>query len=408
MQPLRNFLFLQGPISPFFTEVATALEARGHSIFKINLCFGDYLFWRRKGATNYRKGKNAWPEFIQTYLKENEITDIVLLGEQRFYHKAAIAAAKEQGIAITVTDFGYLRPDWITLEKDGMSGSSLFPKDALQIHALAKQSTDPDLTRHFEDSFWTMAVWDMVYHLSSTLFHLLYPGYRTHQMHHPILVYLGTGLRLLKGKLSGSDGDEVIGKLKRDKTSYFLFPLQMATDFQIRAYSDYPDQQTAIDEVIRSFANNAPLQAKLVVKIHPLDPGLVNWKKQVQKYAIKHKVDDRVVFLDGGDLETLLSTARGVVTINSTVGLWALRSGCPVKSLGQAIYNIEGLIYKEPLDSFWNNTACPDSAVVADFFRAMAGTIQIRGVFYRRPGLDHAVEQTVERLDKNIVNQLIT
>lgn len=407
MTQRRNFLFLQGPISPFFREVATALGARGHRIFKINLCFGDFLFWRRKGATNYRKGKEAWPEFIEAYLKDNEITDIILLGEQRFYHKVAIKTAKALGIAVAVTDFGYLRPDWITLEKDGMSGSSLFPKDVEKIHALARQSAEPDLNHRFDDSFWNMAFYDIAYHLSSTLFHLLYPGYRTHQIHHPILAYLGTGVRLLRNRFSASNVDRKIGDLKRSKASYYVFPLQMATDFQIRAYSDYPDQQTVIEEVVRSFATNASAEASLIVKVHPLDPGLANWSKKVRKIAIKHEVSEQVIFLDGGDLETLLSTARGVITINSTTGLWALRSGRPVKTLGQAIYNIKGLVYQGTLDSFWTCTFYPDDELVRDFFKAIAGSIQIRGVFYRRPGLDHAVAETVERLDKNIVNQPI-
>ncbi len=407
MKQRRNFLFLQGPISPFFREIAIELEKRGHSIFKINLCFGDTLFWRRNGATSYRKSKKSWPKFIKTYLQDNKITDIILLGEQRFYHKAAIDAAKKLGIAVAVTDFGYLRPDWITLEKNGMSGSSLFTSEPEEIHTLADMSPELDLERRFEDNFWTMAYWDMAYHLSSSLLHLLYPGYRTHQLHHPVLVYLGTGLRLLKNKISNSNSDEILSKLQQENSPYFVFPLQMATDFQIRAYSHYADQETPIEETIRSFAHNAPMSSKLIFKIHPLDPGQVNWSKTIHNIAVKHEVDDRIIFLDGGDLELLLKMARGVITINSTVGLWALRADCPVKTLGQAIYNIEGLVYSGQLDHFWDNTVRPDSHLCTDFLKAMAATIQIRGVFYRRPGLDNGVREAAERLDKNVLNQFL-
>ena len=57
----------------------------------------------------------------------------MLLGEQRPYHRAAIAAAQARGIAVTVTDFGYLRPDWIMLERDGMGAESRFPRDPAAI-----------------------------------------------------------------------------------------------------------------------------------------------------------------------------------------------------------------------------------------------------------------------------------
>ena len=32
-------------------------------------------------------------------------------------------------MSVAVTDFGYLRPDWIVLERDGMGAESRFPRD---------------------------------------------------------------------------------------------------------------------------------------------------------------------------------------------------------------------------------------------------------------------------------------
>ncbi|MCF8466579.1 MAG: capsular biosynthesis protein [Sneathiella sp.] len=400
----RTFLFLQGPISPFFPEIADELEKRGHTALRINLCFGDFLFWRRSGATNYRRSKKAWPCFIRQYLMQNKITDVILLGEQRDYHKSAIAAAKKLGITVVATDFGYLRPDWITLEKDGMSGSSLFPKKPADIRNLAQQVPDIEFKHLYEDSFWTMAVWDIIYHISSLLFHLLYPGYRTHQLHNPILVYIGTGLRLLKNKRVNSDSDVIIKKLYEANASYFVFPLQMATDFQIRAYSPYPDFSSGIEEVISSFAKASPAKTMLVIKIHPLDPGLVNWAKKAQKIARRYGLEDRIIFLHGGNLDRLLRRAKGVVTINSTVGLWALRAGCPVKILGQAIFDVEGLVDQKPLSEFWNSPAPPNTGLCADFLKALAGTIQIQGVFYKRPGLNAAVKSAAHRLERGLLN----
>ena len=78
----RVFLFLQGPISPFFPMIAKDLEARGARTIRVNLCFGDVLFWRRGGAVNYRGTREGWPAFIAELMDREGVSDLLLLGEQ--------------------------------------------------------------------------------------------------------------------------------------------------------------------------------------------------------------------------------------------------------------------------------------------------------------------------------------
>jgi capsular polysaccharide export protein len=404
----QRYLFLQGPISPFFARLADRLEALGHSTRRINLCFGDRLLWRRPGATNYRGSLAAWPAFIADYLEREGITEIVLLGEQRAYHKAAIEAARARGIGVIATDFGYLRPDWITLERDGMSGTSRFPRDPAAIRERAAAAPPVDLTPAFQDSFWAMALRDMVYHLSASFLFWAHPGYRTHQVHHPLATYLGTGLRLLLGRLyRHRRAAGRIQALREGARPYFVFPLQMATDFQIRAYSPYDGLQEPIERVLASFAANAPAETQLVVKIHPLDPGLVDWRRIVLRCARACGVRDRVHYIDGGQLNLLLARAQGVVTINSTVGLTALRMHVPVKPLGTAIYDVDGLTHDGDLDSFWRGPQPVDAGLLDAYVRALAACVQLRGVFYTDPGLQRAVDGAVYRLHRGLLNRPI-
>ncbi len=400
----RIFLFLQGPITPFFKLIADGLETRGHRVLRINLCFGDWLFWRRKQATNYRGKLEAWGKFIDNFMDREQVTDLILLGEQREYHKRAISAAKERGIQIVTTDFGYLRPDWITFEHNGMSADSLFPRDPEKIKELAAKSPEPDLKRHYNDSFFTQAVWDMAYHLSSTFFRFLYPYYDSHQMYHPILVYLGTGWHLLKTRLAAKKTEALIRQIQQAGKPYFVFPLQMQNDFQIRVYSNYPNLEAAIREVMHSFLHNAPKNAGLVIKVHPLDPSMINWERFCLKLADEFNLKERVHYLDGGSLEALLEHAQGVVTINSTVGVWTLLMGRPLITLGSAVFNIDGLTFSGPLDQFWQSPKAPDIPLRNAFIRALAGSIQLRGVYYNQPGLSAAVTEAVERLDQNKIN----
>ena len=128
--PPRRFLFLQGPISPFFAELAAGLRALGHSDAADQPLPGRpaVLAWARRRPT-IAAGSRIGRISLPAILERERITDLVLLGEQRPYHKVAIAAAKARGIAVTVTDYGYLRPDWIVLERDGMGAESRFPRD---------------------------------------------------------------------------------------------------------------------------------------------------------------------------------------------------------------------------------------------------------------------------------------
>lgn len=404
IRPSRRYLFLQGPITPFFKLVANRLEAHGSTCYRINLCFGDWLFWRGRDSLNFRGSQKQWPAAIARFLDEKQIDCIVLLGEQRFYHKQAIALAQSRGVEVVVTDFGYLRPDWIVLERNGMSAESEFPRAAAAIKKLAAQAAKLDMQPRYEDSFFRQVVWDISYHMSSTLLFFLYPGYRSHQIYHPLWVYFGTGLRLLRRKLwGGRRALQTIGQL-RDKP-YFIFPLQMQNDFQIRAYSRYAGVDEALEEVIASFAQHSDATARLVVKVHPLDPGIIGWQKKTRQLSQQYGVANRVVYIDGGSLSQLIKHALGLVTINSTVGLWSLRAHLPTKVLGEAVYAVEGLVQGSSLDEFWTQPQAPDPELLQLFLRALAGSVHLRGVYYNEPGLSAAAEEASQRLMNNCINR---
>lgn len=404
-KPARRqvFLFLQGPLSPFFSRLANALEAHGHRTLRINVCVADWLLWRRPGAVNFRGSPDAWPDYVAAFLDREGVTDLVLLGEQRFYQKAAIAAARTRGIAVTVTDFGYLRPDWITLEPDGMSGWSRFPRNTAAIRALAKGAPEPSLEAKYTESFFWQAVWNTVFDLANTLSLILFPHYVSYHLHSPILSYPSTGLRMAMSRLRRDRVTQLIDGLRASSTPYYLFPMQMENDFQLRAYSPYPDMVAALRDVVGSFAKHAASDARLVIKVHPFDAGLRNWRRIVYRMAKTLGVAERVYYVDGGSLGDMLAGTKGVVTINSTVGVWALRANRPVIALGTAIYDVDGLTFQGTLNQFWKNAREPDAELTSDFVTALAHTIQIRGLYYTRPGLDSAVSAAARKLDRSTV-----
>ena len=394
----RSFLFLQGPISSFFDRLGRALIARGHRVHRVNLHLGDQLFWRLP-ATAYRGRFEDWRAFVGRLLDEHRITDLVLHGDRRPYHIVAAEEARARGIAVLATDLGYVRPDWITLEYDGMTTYSRFPRDPAAIRALAAKMPAPDLEPRFHTPFWLIASLDVAYNLALVFGRTLYPRYRYHSVCHPFAEYAGWLWSRTKRLFTARATAAAKRRLQEAPGSYFLVPLQLSTDFQIRAHSPFCDVREGVEEIVASFAASGCRQ-KLVFVVHPLDNGLIGWSRLIARLARRFAVEGRVLALHGGTPTGLLCNAAGVVTINSTVGITALHYGVPVKALGSAVYDVGGLTCQSPLDAFWHDPQPPDAELMADFLRAIVGTTQVKGSYYERASQDCAIAGFVRRLEE--------
>src|SRR5207302_11366354 len=100
-------------------------------------------------------------------------------------------------------------------------------------------------------------------------------------------------------------------RLQAMSGSYFLFPLQLATDFQIRAHSPFAEVRDAMREVVASFARSGS-RKRLALVVHPLDNGLVNWCRLTARLAEEFGVVDRVLAFEGGIPAELLANAAGI------------------------------------------------------------------------------------------------
>ena len=63
-----------------------------------------------------------------------------------------------------------------------------------------------------------------------------------------------------------------------------------------------------------------------------------------KSYPQLHQRHPRILYANANDTQELIDRSRGVITINSTVGIESLLLGSPVITLGNACYNIEGLV----------------------------------------------------------------
>jgi len=400
----RTILLLQGPPTLFWTELADGFEAAGHRVLKVHFCLGDWIFWRRRGATSYRGRFKNWRRWLERFVAAEGVTDILYYADRLPYHVVAREVAEYLGLDAYAVEFGYLRPDWLTLERGGMGAWSYFPNDPAEIRRAARDLPEPVMHSAFGYKFNQEAFGEVTFHLSAEILRVLYPFYRHDTYYHPYLDYLSWIPRLVKVKGALAHANAVCHKLWDARTPYFLLALQLQSDYQIRANSPYRHLSEMLEEVIGSFSHDADPGDHLVVKIHPLDNGYENWPRVVAEIAARHRVTDRVHAIDGGLLSKLIDHAKGVVVVNSTVGLHAIRAGCPTKVLGIAVFDVPGLTDQGSLTDFWREPAPVDPDLTDAYVRLMAHAIQIKGSFYNPAGRAAAIPEIVRRVEAGLVN----
>jgi len=401
----RRVLFLQGPLSPLYAQMGRLVRAKGHEAHRINLCAGDWLHWNGEGCVSFKGKPRAFGAFVGKFMDEKRITDLVLHGDQRVYHRAAVQAAKARGIYTAVTELGMIRPGWMTLERDGLSTLSHFPADPTSISKIAQNAGDVDRSPAYPSSFWLQTAPDVLYNLTNVALQFLYPHYTRHTIYHPVPEYVRGALRLAGQKKRDRQASNILKEATGNARQCFLLPLQLEGDFQLRRHSPYQSFSQVIAEVVGDFAAHAEPGAHLLLKSHPLDIGVEGWGRVIRTVAREAGVAERVHFLDGGDLNTIFQHVCGVVTVNSTAGLDALMQGIPVKTLVPAHYSIDGLTHKGPLSGFWVAPQKPDMALCEAYVNAIAATIQVRGSIHNMDGVEVAARNIVDRILNRSVNE---
>jgi capsular polysaccharide export protein len=396
----RTILLLQGLMGPLFHELGKALIRAGHSVHKVNFNGGDRLFWRLPNGIEYRDSLERWPTVFRQLVIDKGVTDVVLFGDCRDHHRPAVGVCQELGVAVHVFEEGYVRPDWVTLERGGVNGNSSLPGDPAWYRATA--ATLPPVPPHAQvpSSFRRRAAEGLAYNFADVLTRWHYPHWTNHRPWHPVVEAMGWWRKLSRRKLRQREADTLLGRLAADAPRFFLFPLQLDSDAQIRLHSPFAGIADALRLIVSSFAAHAPADVRLVVKEHPLDNGVRDWQQETIDMARLFGVADRVDYLSMGDIVPVIRRALGVVTINSTSGTLALAEGVPVVALGHAVYDMPQITCQDGLDAFWGNPVAPDTATFAAFRRVLIDRCLIPGGFFSAPALEKVVRHAVARLER--------
>lgn len=371
---------LQGPNGPFFRRLAERLGALGVDVTKVNFNAGDAWFFRGTRARVFDAPFEDWPAWFEALLREKRIDAVLLFGQWRPLHHAARRLAAAHGVPVYVFEEGYVRPWWITMEVGGVNEASALRHVDLSRLPAAPPPLPPPVRQRF--AFSRMAAYSTGYAAAAWLGQWRFPHYRHHR---PLQIaeagrWLRCGMR--KGIHRFTERRTLAAVLAPQGAAYFLVPLQLDADSQIRHSSAWGSNARFIEAVLISFAAHAEPTDQVVFKHHPLERGHVDYRGLIETCAARLGVAGRVRYIHDGALPLLLKRARGVVLVNSTTGVQALYHGVPVHATGHAFYARAEWAGAASLDAFWRAPAKPDRKRFAAFYHHMLETTQINASFY--------------------------
>ncbi|GGO27716.1 capsule biosynthesis protein CapA [Gemmobacter aquaticus] len=397
----RRFLFLQGPHGPWFFQLAQMLRRASCQVWRVGFNAGDEAFWRDRATyIPFRAQPEAWPATLSHIIDEKQITDLVIYGDTRPVHAAAVQIARERGLTVHVFEEGYLRPHWITYERGGSNGHSRLMDLGVDemARALERSDTDlPDAPARWGDTRQHI-FYGALYHWLVLTGGWRYPNFRPHRaltVRQEFRLYLR---RLATLPFHAIDRMIASHRIARGGFPYHLVLLQLEHDSSFQAHSPFATMTEFLDCVTDAFAKGAPGHHHLVFKAHPLEDGRAPVAAEIRRLARLHGLQGRVHFVRGGKLARLLNQARSAVTVNSTAAQQVLWRGLPLKALGQAIYSKPEFVSDQSLIEFFANPARPDSRAYRLFRHFLLETSQVPGGFYSARGRRALLRQVVDML----------
>lgn len=397
----RSFLFLQGPHGPFFRKLGAMLRKTGAPVWRVGLNAGDAAFWGADdGYIPFQADLAQWPDTLAGLLRELEITDIVLYGDTRPIHAEAVRQARAAGLRVHVFEEGYMRPYWVTYERDGSNGHSALmdisvtEMQARRARAHVDMPTPPaqwgDMRQHI--------FYGALYHWFVMFWNHSYPEFTTHRalpVHREAMLYTK---RLVLMPFLALHRMWRTARIKAGGYPYHIALLQLEHDASFQAHSPFADMDAFITLVIDGFAKGAPSHHHLVFKAHPLENGKSPLRRMISDKARAQGLADRVHYLRGGKLASILDEAVTAVTVNSTAGQQALWRGIPLKAFGTSVYNKPEFVSEQPVAAFFANPDRPDAQAYRDYRTFLLETSQLPGGFYSTSGRRQLLRQVVDRI----------
>lgn len=396
--PVR-ILLLQGPVGPFFSELANFLLLKGAEVTQLTFNQADIHFAEHRCAIPTTCKIEDFEEHIQLHL-ETDIDVVILFGAERPAHVLARNAAKRRSIPVLCFEEGYIRPGAITLELDGNNASS--PLSKMNISSVPLGPTTRMEAANYR-GFWPMIWYGANYYFMREIL----SSKRERGYHHretPILRELFFWSRNLTRKLTEGPRHHRLarGLISKSNGDYFVIPLQVSSDSNIKKAANGWTTPKLIQATLQSFARSAPKSSRLVYKVHPMSRGHSSDHKLIENLAKFYGIHDRTIILHEGSLGEIAKNSAGMITINSTSGLSAIHHGIPLLTMGKSIYAHPSLCSlaedEAKIDAFWTEGTVANQDLRSGFIAHIRRTALIPGDFYARRGREKAVRGATRKI----------
>ena len=389
-------LFLQGPMGPFFRKLICKLRERGAEAHKINFNGGDEWYSRGIDATSFSGSESEWPLFLRAFIREYNIGSICVYGDCRRYHRAAKLVADELGLGFYAFEEGYIRPNHLTFERNGVNGYSEIAIEGLP----GWQDKEIEVENVMGGTLLNRVRYCAVYYNVAYFKRSNFPYYQHHRSFSPVYEAVSWMKALGRHYLYRATEFSVQRRLvKQFSERYFLVPLQVYNDAQIQFHSPYDDMKDFIRQLMTSFADGARSEDILVFKHHPMDRGHSQYGCFIANLATELNLQGRIQYCHDQHLPTLLDHAKGVITINSTTALSAFYHKASVKVMGDAFYDIEGLCSQQSLAEFWLQPEAIDYELFLRLRNFLAHHGQVNGSYYRKH--ESSVDAVLDEMLRN-------
>lgn len=402
-----RILLLQGPVGPFFGRLRRFLNAAGIETWQVVFNAGDRLFAGFGGRTLvYSKGLEKWEDWLAQQVIEGQFNQIVLFGSERPVHAIARKVAASLNLPVISLEEGYIRPGAITLERG--ANNSLSPI-AGKLPPPGFSADSLERPQQSKSSFLPICLFGATYYTVAVVFSR---RRQREMLHRPIRLvadavsWVQNFFRRLTTQLSNVAVVERL--LEHHVGQYFVVPLQVSDDTQLKAAALGWNNARLIRESIQSFALTAPRHMRLVFKIHPLECERNEYRRLVRQLAKEFGVEDRVDLIEFGSIGHLTRHSAGMITINSTSGLSAIHHGVPLLVIGNALYanpELATCARGEPdFSAFWKGAHVADAALRKRYLAWVWHECLRPGDFYTREGIDLACAAVADAITSHFVS----
>ncbi len=385
MPKKRKILIVQGDWEAGMSRLALDLEDAGHEVGKVFFCAPDLVYKFRGIRTHlFRKPLADFDVWLRELVRSENYDTFFLYNHYRPYNQVAWNMAEEMDLGCQVFELGLIRPNCVTV----------FSREAPPLPTLAKAwekllaggpppqpvETPPELCQVSTPA--KLLVFCTNFFLSRVT-SPLFPNF-VDQREMKLWSHFKHGIIHLWRFFERSRDREFDSLFAGEMSGkYYAVPLQVHSDTQITKCSDFTSIEHFIKRVVNSFEKFAPPDTKLVFKVHPMDRGYKDYTDLIAglDYCLG---GGRIFYVDRVHLPTLLAHSRGVVTINSSVGISGLVHHVPVITLGRAVYDLIDLTFSNGLDAFWTHAGQPSRQMVKHYILLLLESNQGRGTLSQR------------------------